>query len=165
MHLLGTSFVSSSEREGAGFDGAADFTVFLVDGLAIPTLVALVELDTLDILDPALLVPLVTRELALVAADTVLTLIGGGAMSRSVGAMETVRILGVGGVLLLGSIFVFTAGLDGVDDVAEIVRVRTVRPSEGPGLRLLRLTLGDFGFKSGTEGGDGMALGPGLGSL
>ena len=79
--------------------------------------------------------------------------------------MDTVRDFGVGGVLLLESTAGFMEGLDGVEDVAEIVRVRTIRLGEGPGLRLVRLTLGGLGLRRGTGGEDEVVLGPALGGL
>jgi hypothetical protein len=110
--------------------------------LTLATLVP--EVDNRVVLDPILLE--VTRELTLVAAEIVLVRIGttaGLVGLRSTVAIDTVR----GGVLLLGSTFGLTDGLEGVNVVAEIVRVRTVRPGGGPGLRLLLLWMVNLGLR------------------
>ena len=135
-------------------------------GLVASTLVALVEPDILVARDAALLA--VTRELALVAEDTVLARIGTAASGAAASCpfssdlMETVRVrgLGSGGVLLLLSILAFVASLAGVDEVAEIVLVRAARPGDGPGLRVLLLAVGALGLRRGAEDEDGTPLGP-----
>ena len=153
----------SSEPTGEGTFLIPPLT-FLIGGLAIPTLVALVELDIRVARELTLLAP---RELALVAPDTVRTLIGGGAgggASCSVEAAAVGRVRGAGGVLLLGSTLGLVVGLASVEDVAEIVRVRMVRPGEGPGLRLGRLVVGRLGLRR-AEGEGEVALGPGFKGL
>lgn len=129
---------------------------FLVGGL-VATLVTLVaELDKRVALE--LLVPLVTRELALVAADTVRARIGTTVewlvLSERCSWGTPGRNLGAGGVLLLASSF----DLGGVDVVVDTARLRGTRAGEGPGLKLVRPALDDLGLSSPADGDGEAAL-------
>lgn len=107
----------------------------------------------------------VTRELALVAADTVLARVVTGASfaegpSFFSTASAVTRGLGSGGVLLLLSFRDLAATLAGVEEVAEIVLVRATRPGDGPGLIAPLLAVGALGFNSGADPDEATALEP-----